>query len=110
MDWNKDPPASDRSLVANLIRLKLGRNRIVHLGIAATNNTFYKRIYKYLKRAMLDLGCSTSELNELVPRPVRFKFTPSAARFANRDQDINQLHSAVQRAKATQGIYFLKKL
>ena len=104
LDWNKDPPASDRSLVANLIRLKLGRNRIVHLGIAATNNTFYKRIYKYLKRAMLDLGCSSQDLNELVPRPVRFKFTPSAARFANRDLDINQLHSAVQHAKATQGI------
>ena len=102
--WNQDPPASDRSIVANLIRLKLGRNRIVHLGIAATNNTFYKRIYKQLKKAMLDLGCSASELNELIPRPVRFKFTPSTARFANRDADISRLHAAVQQVKSTQGV------
>ena len=87
-----------------MIRLKLGRNRIVHLGIAATNNNFYKRIYKYLKRSMLELGCSAHELSEIVPRPVRFKFTPSISNFADRNSDIQRLHSALCKVQSTPGM------
>jgi len=100
-DWNNEPPTGDHSVCANLVRLKIGQNRISHLGIAATNNTFYKRIYKYLKRPLLDLGCTANELNELIPRPFRFKFTPSVVNFANRDTELKTLHDTVNLVKTS---------
>ena len=100
-NWNNEPPTADRSVRANLVRLKIGRNRISHLGIAATNNTFYKRIYKYLKRPLLDLGRTTRELKELIPRPFRFKFTPSVVNFANRDIELKTLDDTVNRVKVS---------
>ena len=46
--WNNEPDANDQSQLANLIRLKVGRNKIVHLSIASATEYQYKSIYKYL--------------------------------------------------------------
>ena len=100
--WNEEPLATDRSIIANLIRLKIARNRIAHLGLAAANNTIYRRIYKYLKTPLLELGCTIQELNELVPKPLRFKYVQSIKNFADRKNDINQIHHEIQRCERQQ--------
>ena len=100
--WNDEPLPMDRSIIANLIRLKIARNRIAHLGLAAANNTIYRRIYKYLKTPLLQLGCTIQELNDLVPKPLRFKYVQSIKNFAERNTDINQIHCEIQRCEAQQ--------
>jgi len=97
--WNDEPELTDRSIIANLIRLKIGRNRIIHLGVAATTNTFYKRVYKYLKRPLLELGCTVKELQELVPKPLRYRFTSSVSKFASRKSEINDLQHHIGKVK-----------
>ena len=97
--WNDEPLSTDRSVIANLIRLKIARNRISHLGLAAANNTIYRKIYKYLKTPLLELGCTIQELNDLVPKPLRFKYVRSIKNFAERNNDITQIHQEIHRCE-----------
>jgi len=98
--WDKEPASNDRTVIANLIRLKIARNEFDHYSCSTINNAKYKEIYQKVKTPLKELGCSSEELQELAPSQVRFNFKPCAVdNFVSRDQDIARLHAKVLTAK-----------
>ena len=81
--WNDEPRKSDRSEMTNLVRLKLGRNLISHLGIANTTDIEFRKIYQYLKQPLLDLGCAVEDLNKLPP--IQLNYLPAVPSFINQE-------------------------
>ena len=54
--WDNEPAATDHSVIANCIRIKLFRNRLNHALGLQVSNVEYKVLYQYICNALLDLG------------------------------------------------------
>jgi len=65
--WDQEPDQADHSIIANLIRLKIGRNMISHLTFSGTTKKIYREIYKKVKIPLLNLHCTPKDLQVLNP-------------------------------------------
>ena len=100
--WNSEPDGNDTTAVANLIRLKIGRNEISHLSIAKATDIKCRKIYQYLKQPLLDLGCTTQDLDKFPP--IQFKFLPAVPSFTSREDEIEKIHFELEKSKKSPGI------
>lgn len=104
--WDKEPKKSDRSEIANLIRLKRRRNEgKAHLTKSLRTNYEFKKLYEKLKQPFLELGCSNQEIDDLVrfKIPVVYNFTPAVHEFIGRENDIEQIHIKMQGLEKSPG-------
>ena len=98
--WDNEPNASDNSVFADCIRLKIARNDISHLSCINKTKKAFKRIYQKVKSPLKRLGCSPEQLQNLEPSPVRFNFKPCAVvNYVCRNNEIARLHRTVKKAK-----------
>jgi len=102
--WDQEPDQADHSIIANLIRLKIGRNMISHLTFSGTTKKFYREIYKKVKIPLLNLHCTPKDLQSVEPAAIRFKLVPAVPDFCGREKEIANLHQDILRAKRTHGI------
>ena len=62
--WNNVPDPINVTLIADGIRLKIGRNQIQHLPLSITR-TEYKALHKNLCDPLIRLGCPQGEIDNL---------------------------------------------
>lgn len=63
--WNNEPDINDRSDIANLIRLKIGRNEIQHNRLECETKE-YMHWYNFLMRPLIELGCPIQDIRNLL--------------------------------------------
>ena len=63
--WNKMPQAKDRSLSANLVRLKLFRNKLLHRPNTHFETEEFLDLWKKLSGVLCSLGLSSSDIEKL---------------------------------------------
>ena len=69
--WNAMPVDGDRSMEANIGRIKFFRNEIfAHVTSTQLDSTTYESLWKKFSQALLDLNISQEDIDELKTRPL----------------------------------------
>ena len=69
--WNTLPPDVDRSLAANVTRIKLFRNQIfAHVSSTLVDNTTFENLWQKVSKALVDLKIPQKEINDLKACPL----------------------------------------
>ena len=63
--WNYKPHARNKSLPANLVRIKLFRNRLIHTSETRINTGSFDKLWKELSGVLVSLGLDQAEINRL---------------------------------------------
>ena len=63
--WDNEPDVTDRSVIANCIRIKLFRNHFSHPAKFQVTNAEYRVHYQYIYDALIGLGCPKQDLEPL---------------------------------------------
>ena len=69
LDWNSLPSKSDKSELANIIRLKFSRDLISHKKLETIENDFTK-IWSDITDSLVALGCANNELDAMKNGPI----------------------------------------
>ena len=75
--WNDEPDVADRSPQASLVRIKLSRNHLFHLGSEPLSKDQFEERYNYLTNALEDLagylGCK-SRICKRIEEVAKYKY------------------------------------
>lgn len=66
LGWGKNPDDDDRSLSANIERIRIMRNDLVHNSSGKIDKISYPSILKNLKKALSELGANEKVLNAIM--------------------------------------------
>ena len=91
--WNDEPDVNDTSEIADLIRLKIGRNGIQHNPLGTDTKTF-KEWQKYLMGPLQRLGCPINILQDLMPS-YQYGLFPADPLFTGREDELQKIHNNV---------------
>ena len=67
--WDKDPPPTDQTESANLVRVRKGRNKIQHRPLQ-WDVTSFNVLWNEIGESLIGLGCTKDELKELKECPI----------------------------------------
>ena len=69
--WNTMPPVADRSIEANITRIKLFRNEVyAHVSSTEVEDAQFENLWQSISQALVDLGIPRHEINELKNCPL----------------------------------------
>ena len=68
--WTSNPPATDRSVEANIARVRWYRNAVIHDKAAGVDDATFQNYWAVLSLALTDLGISQTELDALKNSPL----------------------------------------
>lgn len=87
--WGKRPLDDDRCLSANIERIRIMRNELMHRTNAEMNEQEYQNKFRILKRTLLDLGANEEDINAitLIPDDPHFAFGHSRKTRPNQRAD-----------------------
>ena len=68
--WTSNPPATDRSVEANIARVRWYRNDVIHDKAAGVDDATFQNYWAVLSLALTDLGISQRELDALKDSPL----------------------------------------
>ena len=69
--WNAVPPASDTSISADILRIKIFRNEVYgHTTSAQYDDATFKKLWQEISQPLVKLGISQQEIDELKVAPV----------------------------------------
>ena len=63
--WNHKPHAKNRSLAANLVRIKLFRNKLIHTAETRIDTRLFNELWKEISGVLVSLGLDQAEINRL---------------------------------------------
>ena len=65
--WNSLPPDLDRSVAANIVRVKYYRNRVLHASPAqmSIDDTTFNYLWREISRSLIELGADATAINRL---------------------------------------------
>ena len=64
--WNTMPPVADRSVEANITRIKLFRNEVyAHVSSTEVDDAQFENLWQSISQVLVDLGIPRHEINEL---------------------------------------------
>ena len=64
--WNTMPPIADRSVEANITRIKLFRNEVyAHVSSTEVDDAQFENLWQSISQVLVDLGIPRHEINEL---------------------------------------------
>lgn len=64
-DWKKDPKDADRSMIANINRIRIIRNKYSHTSNNAIKDSEFDQIWTTLSQCVLELGKTTDYKKEI---------------------------------------------
>ena len=67
--WNSEPHKKDRSLPAQLVRIKLCRNKLCHVPETAIDEAKFAELWKEISGILLSLGLEKAAINRLEDEP-----------------------------------------
>lgn len=87
--WGKRPLDNDRCLSANIERIRIMRNELMHRTNTEMNEQEYQNKFRILKRTLLDLGANEEDINAitLIPDDPHFAFGHSRKTRPNQRAD-----------------------
>ena len=91
--WNNVPDSTNVTLIADGIRLKIGRNRIQHLPLSISR-TEYKSLYNNLRDPLIRLGCPKMEIDILMPSLV-YNVPLANPNFVGRNPELSAIHQSL---------------
>ena len=63
--WNHMPHARNKSLAANLVRIKLFRNKLIHTAETRIDTRLFNELWKEITGVLVSLGLDQAEINRL---------------------------------------------
>ena len=63
--WNHKPQAKNKSLAANLVRIKLFRNKLIHTPETRIDTASFDKLWKEISGVLVSLGLDQAELERL---------------------------------------------
>ena len=63
--WNHKPQAKNKSLAANLVRIKLLRNKLIHTPETRIDTASFDKLWKEISGVLVSLGLDQAEINRL---------------------------------------------
>ena len=108
--WNKMPQAKDRSLSANLVRLKLFRNKLLHRPNTHFETEEFLDLWKKLSGVLCSLGLSSSDIEKLkLERYEGENYVEILLKWADSEEDVNRrlkaMHDTqIETRKAVKGL------
>ena len=63
--WNHKPQAKNKSLAANLVRIKLFRNKLLHTPETRIDSRLFNELWKEISSVLVSLGLDQAEINRL---------------------------------------------
>ncbi|XP_001624522.2 protein NLRC3 [Nematostella vectensis] len=67
--WDSLPASTDNSIPAHIARIKFYRNKLCHVNNAAFDDVEFENYWKEISTALIALGISSDEVNDLKSRP-----------------------------------------
>ena len=68
--WTSNPPAADRSVEANIARVRWYRNDVIHDKAAGVDDATFQNYWAVISLALMDLGIPQEELDALKDSPL----------------------------------------
>ena len=63
--WNHKPHAKNKSLAANLVRIKLFRNKLIHTPETRIDSRLFNELWKEISGVLVSLGLDQADINRL---------------------------------------------
>lgn len=63
--WNHKPHAKNKSLAANLVRIKLFRNKLIHTPVTRIDSRLFNELWKEISGVLVSLGLDQADINRL---------------------------------------------
>ena len=87
--WNHKPHAKDRSIAANLVRIKLFRNDLFHPSKTCIDTRLFNELWKQISGVLVSLGLDQAEINRLkTERCGEEDYLDILFKWADREKDI----------------------
>ena len=68
--WSTMPPNIDRSVEANIVRIKLFRNEVyAHVSVTKVDDAKFEYLWQEISKALIELGIPPHEIDELKKTP-----------------------------------------
>ena len=87
--WNHKPQAKNKSLPANLVRIKLFRNKLIHTPETRIDTGSFDKLWKEISGVLVSLGLDQAEINKLkTERCGKEDYLDVLFQWADREKDI----------------------
>ena len=112
--WNNKPHAKNKSLEANLVRVKLFRNKLIHTPEIGIDTRLFDELWKEISSVLVALGLGLAEIDRLkAERCGEEDYDDVLYKWADREKDVKSMvdelrqsqtkaHKAVERVSQTQ--------
>jgi len=103
--WDKLPNENDQTEEAHMVRLVLNRNNVQHTSGYVPDPRF-KEIASSMIKSMVALGEDKKTLDDILP-PLRYKIVAPVSNFNFREQEIKEIHDAVEKCNNKDKLWFV---
>ena len=86
--WSNMPHAKNKSLAANIVRIKLFRNKLLHTPETRFDTRLFTQLWKEISGVLVSLGLSQAEINRLQAEPCREDYIDILFKWADREKDM----------------------
>ena len=107
--WNHKPQAKNKSLAANLVRIKLFRNKLIHTPETRIDSRLFNEVWKEISGVLVSLGLDQAEINRLKTErcgeedylDVLFKWADREKEIKSKLEEVCQSQTKLQKAVET---------
>jgi len=100
--WNHKPHAKNKSLPANLVRIKLFRNKLLHTPETRIDSRLFNELWKEISGVLVSLGLDQAEINRLkTERCGEEDYLKVLFQWADREKEINARLKEVCQSQTT---------
>ena len=109
--WNRMPQARNKSLAANLVRIKLFRNKLLHTPETRIDSRLFNELWKEISGILVSLGLDLAEINRLKTErcgeenylDLLFKWAEQEKEIKSKLEEVCQSQTKIQKAVETVG-------
>jgi len=100
--WNHIPQAKNKSLAANLVRIKLFRNKLIHTPETRIDSRLFNELWKEISGVLVSLGLDQAEINRLkTERCGEEDYFKVLFQWADREKEIKGMFKEVCQSQTT---------
>ena len=99
--WNHKPQAKNKSLSANLVRIKMFRNNLIHTPETRIDTELFNELWKEISGSLVSLGLDQAEINRLkTERCGEEDYLDVLFQWADREKEIKSMVELVGQGQA----------
>ena len=98
--WNNKPHAKNKTLAANLVRIKLFRNKLIHTPETRIDTRLFNELWKEISGVLVALGLGQADIDKLkAERCGEEDYVGLLFQWADREKDIKSMVKEVQQGQ-----------